>query len=182
MPKFIARFGNALFLAYIGGGFLFLILLDSIFNGGFGVAVRLLWSPLAILIFGFTWWYRRDLYDLGMARSKVWVTASITYPILVLMGWPYVMAYNAMTPSGHSIVYSGQILRKFISGGRVRGHQVVIMDRSTHEPITLSVSSNNFATLSVGNSVQKSFHVGGLGIPYRWRFQNAEQKCAPNAR
>lgn len=182
IPKFIVRFGNALFLAYVGGSLLFLFLLESIYNGGFSVAVKLLWIPLAVVTFGFTWWYRCDLYHLARGRVGVWVTASLTYSIVLLMSWPYVMACNAMTSSGRSIVYSGQVISKFISGARTKSHQIVITDRSSNEPITLTVSPYDFATLSVGDSIHKSFHVGGLGIPYRWRFKNPKQNVAPTDR
>jgi len=149
--------------------FVFLMTIESVFNGGFDFSVRILWIPIGILIAGFTWWCRHDFERILNSRWKAWVTAGLLYPIALLMSWPYVMALNALLPSNSSVTYEGPVTRKFISGGRRNSYQVVIRDRSTQKEVTLSTSESRYGELSPGNTIQETFSVGRLGIPFRWR-------------
>jgi hypothetical protein len=173
MARFIYRYGGWLFFAYLAGAMLFLVLIDSIFNGGFFFSVKLLWLPLAVVIFGFTW-VNRDLLrsETGSSR-KPWFIALLLYPVALLMSWPYMMALNAATARGGSLVYQGPIERKWIHhGGRRFGDSCEIDIRDTHssELITISVSSEKYASLSQGDTVTVEYMRGGFGIPYRWRL------------
>jgi hypothetical protein len=169
MARFLTRYGNALFLGFLGVGVALLVAIESIFNGGFVYSIKATWFPLALLTFGVTWMYRHDFKRIGRSRSKVWITAALLYPIALLMTWPYVMAANALTTSGRSITYQGPVTHKWISSGRFPGNQVVIFDQATGKKITLSMSQSRYNTLSKGDNVMETFSIGGLGIPFRWR-------------
>jgi hypothetical protein len=171
MIHFLNRFGTVIFLTFMGVSVAFLYAIESVFNGGFDEAVAILWLPLAILIFGFTWKYRRNLESITQSRRKPWIVSCLLYPIAVLMSWPYIMAFNALTPRGENVIYSGPVIDKWVSEGRVTSFQIVIRDQVTREEITLSISEARYNELSKGDVFQERFSVGGLGIPFRWKSE-----------
>jgi hypothetical protein len=163
------------FFAYLAGGVFFLVAIESVFNGGFDFSVRILWLPIAVLIFGFTWFNRHFLYQMTQSRWKTWGTAALAYPVLLLMAWPYVMALNAATSSGEKMIYSGPIQRKWISrGGRGTSYQIDLLDQSTSTVIQLMISPQKYTSVKEGENFTIEFIRGGFGIPYRWRFQRRD--------
>jgi hypothetical protein len=170
-----------LFFASIVGSVFFLVAIESVFNGGFYFSVRILWLPLALLVFGFTWFNRRSLYIAMQGRWKTWLTALASYPMALLMCWPYIMAINAATSSGEKMVYRGPIKRKWIGrGSRGRFYEIDVLDSSTSQVITLDVSPEKYASLREGDIFTTEFIRGGFGIPYRWRFEPQSHNPATN--
>ncbi len=80
------------------------------------------------------------------------------------------MALNAFTSSEQKVTYSGPIQNKWISHGRSKGYHIEILDNSSKQVITLNCSAEDYENLSDGEIISKSFKVGGLGIPYKWKF------------
>ena len=113
MFSFVYRHRVWLIAFYLVGAGFFLIATQSVFNGGLSFSVRILWFPLALLIFGFTWLNRRFFYAM-QSRWKTWLAALAWYPVSLLLTWPYVMALNAATSTGDRMAYSGPIQRKWI--------------------------------------------------------------------
>ena len=170
--RFLNRYAAWLFYAYIIGGLVFLLLIESVFNGGFYFSVKILWLPLMLLVFGFTWAKRHVLYDATKSIFKLWLFAAVFYPLTILFGWPYVMAFNAITASGDTIVYRGPVVRKWI-GHSPRGDdscRIEVRDTDSGEIITITVPPERYASLAVGDVAAEEFLRGGFGIPYRWRF------------
>jgi hypothetical protein len=172
MLQFIHRHGQWLFFGYVGGAVTFLLLIESTFNAGFMQSFKWMWFPLAALIFGFMWVTRYFFYEKARSHITPWVTATIVYLIALLMVPPYVMAYNAFTTSGETIIYSGPIVRKWIHHGARSGDSYEIDLRDTHsgEMITIEVPRHKYDSLSVGDVITEKYLKGGLGIPFRWRF------------
>jgi hypothetical protein len=65
-----------LFYIYLAGNLFFLLAIESTFNGGFDFSVRVLWLPLAIVVFCFTWFNRQALYAQVGSRWKTWAGAT----------------------------------------------------------------------------------------------------------
>ena len=176
MARFVYRYGGWFFFAYMAGAMLFLILIDFIFNGGFFFSVKVLWLPVAVVIFGFTW-VNRDFLGAEMRSGrKPWFIAATLYPVALLMSWPYVIALNAATARGDTLVYKGPVERKWIHhGSRRYGDtcEIDIRDKQSSEVITIPVSSEKYASLSEGETVTVEYMRGGFGIPYKWRFPKA---------
>ncbi len=173
MVHFLYRYGGFFFFAYMAGGLVFLLLIDSTFNGGFFFSVKHLWLPLALLIFGYVW-VNRGFFRAEMRSSiKPWFIAALLYPTALLMSWPYLMAVNAATGHGETLTYQGPIERKWIQHGRnnFNSCMIDIKDTTSAEVVPLVVSPQSYASLLPGEMVSVSFRRGGLGIPYRWRSE-----------
>ena len=176
MARFVWRFGSFLLLIYLAGGGVFLWLIESVWNGGFSFSAKILWLPLAVLIFGFTWANRRFFRTAMRSGFKPWLMAALLYPIALLMSWPYVMALNAATARGDTVVYKGPIERKWIHSNRSRDTcEVDLRNTQSAEVITVSVSHQTYASLSVGEMAEVTFMRGGFGIPYQWRFHRPNE-------
>jgi hypothetical protein len=162
-----------LFYFYLTGGVFFLVVIESTFNGGFYFSMRMLWLPVAILVFGFSWLNRRSFSDQMGSSWKMWATVVALYGLILLMSWPYVMAINAATSSGEKIIYSGPIQQKWIAhDSRGKSYQIDLFDLSTSSAITLTISPREYALLSKGDIFKTEFIRGGFGVPYRWRFSS----------
>lgn len=169
MNDIIYRYRNILFFTYIGLSAFFLMRLESIFNGGFYYSVRILWLPLAIIIFGYTWLHRNFFYSVNRNKITTWALVIMLYGLSLLMTWPYVMAVNAFTGDGDEIVYEGPIEKKWISKGKRLTYHLVIRDQKTMEIVTLNCGKNFYNSVSEGNFITEHFYMGGLGFPYRWK-------------
>ena len=172
MLRFLCRYAVWLVSAYMIGGIVFLVLIESVFNGGFDFSMKILWLPLLLLIFGFTWVNRHLLGDAYKSVFMPWLLAVLAYPLMILFSWPYVMALNAATASGDMIVYRGPVVRRRIDHGTRGGDSCRIDLRDVHstEIITITVPLGRYASLSVGDIATEEFRRGGFGIPFRWRF------------
>ena len=135
-------------------------------------SARILWLPLALVIFGFTARFRRDFENINRNRWKEWMVAALFYPLSILMSWPYVMAVNAFFPAGQTITFHGPVIRKWESNGRIKSYLIVILDQSRGEEVTLQTSEAKYRQLSEGDGIGETFSVGLLGIPFRWRIGN----------
>jgi hypothetical protein len=185
VTRFVYRYSGLFFLAYIAGAMLFLVLIDSVFNGGFSFSMKILCLPVAVVIFGFIWVNRESLRaEMGSSR-KPWLLAAMLYPVALLMGWPYVMALNAATARGDTLVYTGTVERKWIHHGSQRFGdtcEIDIKDTKSSQVVTIPVSPQKYASLSEGEIVTVAFMRGGFGIPYRWRFpKRPNQTLEPTA-
>lgn len=175
MPRFLCRYSTLLTVAFFGGAAFFLLSIESTFNGGFGLTVRYGSLPLAILIFGYTYWYRQELARICRSGKMVWIRASLLYPVVLLLSWPYVLGVNAFTGSGETITFTGPVEEKWITKGRHTGYHIAIRDSKTQEEVRLNCSESRYQTLQIGDSVSESFEVGGLNIPYRWKSFSRSQ-------
>jgi hypothetical protein len=175
MSRFVFRYGVWLLYAFMAGALLFLLLIDSVFNGGFDFSVKILWLPLALVIFGFTWVDRQFLYAQMGSRRAPWINATLLYPIAILMSWPYMMALNAATSRGDTLNYTGPIERKWIQHSPRSGDTCMIdfRDRQSSQLVTIRVSSAYYGAHSEGEIASAQFLRGGFGIPYKWRFHQA---------
>ncbi len=169
MNDLIYRYGNILFFIYIGISLFLLLRLESIFNGGFDYSVRILFVPLAVIIFGYTWINRKFLYSVNKKKVTTWFVAILFYALTLLMTWPYVMAINAFTGNGEEIVYEGPIESKWISKGRRWSYHIEVRDNKTSEIVTLNCSKKFYNSVSEGSQISEHYYIGGLGFPYRWK-------------
>ena len=160
MARFIHRYGTALFFAYMVVGLLFLLLIESVFNGGFWQSTKWLSLPVAGAIFGFTWVNREFLYRQTRSRHEPWVTSLLLYPLAVLFIWPYVMALNAATAMGDVITYSGPIVQKWIqhSGRGGATCQIDVGDTRSAQTVTVTVPREKYASLSEGDVFTSGVH------------------------
>jgi hypothetical protein len=172
MLHVLYRYANWIFFCYMGGAAVFLLLIESVFNGGFAQSIKWLWLPLAVLIFGFTWLNRYLFHANSGSSRQSWLFAFILYPVVLLLSWPYVMALNAATASGDTMTYRGPVVQKRIDHSRRYGdsYQIELQDTRSTEIITLTVPPARYSSLSVGDVTTEEFLRGGLGILFRWRF------------
>jgi len=158
-------------LIYGGSSFVFLMTIESTFNGGFIFAVQSLWLSLALIVFGVAWWCRQSFKEIPGFHGAPLLIAAILYPLLLLFSWPHVMALNAVLPSRGEVIYEGPVVKKWTSGKKNRiSYIIVVRDRATQKDMKLHAPKWQFEQLSVGDTMRKSFTLGGLGIPYRWRY------------
>lgn len=175
----MVRHAIALLFLFMGGALLFLFTIETTFNGGFALSVKVLWLPLAIVVFGFMYVNVEVLQARGRRPWHVWVMAMLLYPMTLLFAWPYVLAVNALLPTRGRIEFSGPIVGKFVSGGRYTSFHVRIQDVGSGQSVELNVGSREYARLRVGAVYSSCFEHGRLGIPFRWRFAQIPSPCLP---
>jgi hypothetical protein len=168
--SFLYKYRHFLLALYVFGGAFFLLAIESVLNGVFYFSMRLLWLPVAILVFGFTWLNRDFLYRKMKSRWETWAVALFAYPFLLFITWPYVMALNALSSTGETITYRGPIQRKWVAHGRATSYQIDVLDAATSQVVTLIIRPQEYAALKEGDRFSTKFIRGGFGIPYRWRF------------
>ncbi|RYD84392.1 MAG: hypothetical protein EOP84_05620 [Verrucomicrobiaceae bacterium] len=172
--ELLYRYRSVLLMSFMLFSVFLLFAIESVFNGGFTFSLRILWAPWALLIVGFGGWNYDFLARETRSRWRPWLFAILTYPVVLLMSWPYVMALNAVTGSGTTVIYEGPIMEKRITGGRHPGHVVEILNKQSAELVTLRCSEARYHQLSEGDVFRETFFVGGFGIPYRWKFGEKE--------
>ena len=173
MTHFICRYGNKVFLAFMFGGLVCLLLVESVFNGGFDFSTKILWLPLGLLIFGYTWVNRQFFYIEMRSVRKPWLYAVMLYPMAILLSWLYMMLINAVTSSGDALVYRGPVEHKWVHHGGVRfgdSYEIDIRNADSSEVVTITVTPERYASISKGDVLAAEFKRGGFGIPFRWRF------------
>jgi len=179
LGRLVVRFGTALFLLFMGGALFFLLTIETTFNGGFALSVKVLCLPLAMVVFGFTFLNREMLQGRSRRPWHVWVLAMVLYPLTLLFAWPYVLAANVLLPSKGRIEFRGPIVGKFMSGGRYTSCHVRIHDAGTGRSVELNVGCRAYPTLAVGALYSSCFERGPLDIPVRWRFAEIPDPCLP---
>lgn len=166
LARFVFRFGNTMLVLFGVVAVAFLVSIQSVLNSGLYFSLKALCVPLALIVFGYTWAERDFLYTVkGIVGT--WVIAGVVYPMLLLWGWPYVMALNAATGTGEKIVYSGRVTAKWESNGLP---QAEIRDAATKKPVVLSLSKPQYDAVQPGSPLSVEFQRGGFGFPYRWRY------------
>ena len=166
----------------LSSGF-FLLAIESTWNGGIVITISKLWLPLAILVFGYTFFFRDKFYDLNTIKNDQvtnyswvdhnawdhWLIAIAFYALMLFFSWGHGMAINAFTSSGEIVVIEGKVREKFISSGKSEAYLIRIIDKQTYDEEILRVSPYIYSSLSVGDTYKEQFYKGGFGIPYRWR-------------
>lgn len=171
MNRFIIRYGKALAILFVLGSLFFLIAIESIFNGGFYFAVKIIALPAGISIFGFTYVNREELKLLFPGRPwQMWLIAGLLYPLSLLFGWPYLMAINAIAVDKEPIIFNGPVLEKFITSGKTTSYHIRIKDFTSNKTVALNVGANRYSLITVGSEYCAVFNRGMLGIPFVWRF------------
>jgi hypothetical protein len=148
-------------------------------NAGVIYAVKILSIPAAILIFGYTYFNRVWLTSLNPSQSwRPWLMALGIYLIFLLLGWAYFLAINTLVISDTPVIFSGQVLDKFISSSRIStSHHIKILDDDSKTPITLYVTRNEYSKIKIGENYSKCFQKGRLGIPFLWRDSSIPYSC-----
>jgi len=169
MGRFLSRFGVLLITLYLLISIVCLKLIESVENAGFEFSMRILWLPIATMIFGVTWWCRKGFTSGGWAT---WITAITLYPVALFMAWPYVMVVNAILPSQGTVAYEGPVIYKVKR--KFRGpasYSIVLGDIHSRELVSLMASREDYENIAIGRSINRSFTLGGFGFPYNWHFE-----------
>jgi hypothetical protein len=169
---FLVKYGSVLFIAIAIGSFAGLILFETPFNAPFLWAFRYLTVPITAAILGYTFLNRRELIALTNSRWKVYVSAFVLCPLLVLFAGGWVSLVNGLCGDGSVIRYEGAVQRKFETHGRNHGWCVEIFDEASRAPVVFDVSRSDYAAHQVGDRHSRVMQKGGLGIPYEPRTRS----------
>lgn len=86
-----------------------------------------------------------------------------------MCGIGYFTFWNAVSGSGEKILVSGPIVRMEIgTGGRFMGKPYFINVHHKDRNIGLTVPSEEYAELSVGQTYYREMKLGGVGYYYNW--------------
>ncbi|MHA7002137.1 hypothetical protein [Aeromonas sp. R9-1] len=171
MVDLAIKYRNYLLGIYIGGAMLFLLLLETLHNGGFVESIKWLFIPIGIFIFAF---FKVNLSKLKKvlwpnSRYKPWLYCVLVYVLTLFMSCPYIIAANAIAANSDVKLVSGVVVNKFISGSKSNSFNVTVKDSSTTKEFDLTVGEEKFKHLKLGDSYSECFYVGRFGILYRWR-------------
>jgi len=171
--RFLIRFSGGLLIAFALGALVFLVTIDSVFNGGFSESLKILWLPCGLAVLSFTYVNREVLGESTLAPWQMWVMAAMFYPLSLLFGWPYLMAINALSVNPVPHVYSGPVIAKFVTSGKSVSYHIRLRDVSSEETIELYLSKEAYSKARVGTVYCAAFHRGLFDIPFRWRFASS---------
>ena len=169
MRKSAEKSQGYLLLAYMAGSGAFLFSIGTTFNGGFWLTVKYLALPLGIALAAFT--YARSRALERHMKLQVWLFVMLMlFPIVVLMAWPYVLAANALVPSGAIVAVSGVITSKSASAGRSTFYVVTVRDPNSGNEDRIQISRAAYEVIAIGDSYKFCFYDGRFGIPFYWRL------------
>ena len=177
--RLILRYGNVIFIALALGAVLFANKVDTPTNAGLSDSVKLLALPLALLIFGYTYVNRALLTSLKPSQPwRPWVIAFFLYLLSLGIGWPYYLAINTLAVSEKPIIFSGTVVKKFISTSRVSATpHISIKEQDITDPVTLPVTVEEYSKIEIGSRYSKCYQKGMLGIPFLWRNGSIPYIC-----
>ena len=166
-------------IAFIAGSFAGLATIEMLYNDGWLFAFKLLAiiEAIAVPIVLYIWRNQLREYFSWNARTTVFVGAGLC-GMGLLMGAPYVFLLNAATSSGESVKFEGPVLSKCSSSGKGTTYIIEIADHNSALPVKLTASREEYESIKVGETVSRCMQIGGLGIPYRWRYSSVPTICA----
>jgi hypothetical protein len=174
MDHIIKSFLPKLLMLFMLGGAALLLLIESTFNGGLYLSLKVLSLPLAVGVF-------LPLLLKSRRHPKpsrwLWLGAVALYMMLMLFSWPYVLGVNALIADESPIVFRGPVIEKFTSSGARSSieYHLRIHDLWSGQVVEVNVSKAGFKNIPVGSDWCTAFHRGLFGIPYRWRHaENSE--------
>ena len=155
-------------LLYVTGTTVLTVVIDTPINAGLKITYRYLALPLAVLVFGYTIMRWRALPP-EKRRWFTWPLTVIIYFFVVVTAQSYVIAASSIGASHQEVVLSGPILKKWTRSYRTTSHYIQIQDDRSQAKYSLHVSPAEYSALEVGADYSRTYLVGRLGIPYRWR-------------
>ncbi len=171
MNFFLVKYGSALFIILALGSILEPVFVDTPFNAPFSLAFRYLSFPIFAIVAGYTFLNRRELIALTGSRAKVYATAILLIPLLILCSGGWISLLNAACRDGQPITYEGPIQRKFETAGRVHGWHIEILDQARGVSMTFDVAREDYAAHRVGDHYSRAMRTGCLQIPYAFRHR-----------
>lgn len=158
-----------LFGLYLLGSGVFLFSIGNTFNGGFELTVKYLALPLAIIFILFSYVRGRRLS--GNEKFKAWLfNGLLIYPMILVMSWPYLLAFNAIAAGDKVVAITGAITDKTIAGTKSPAYVVSVTNPETGRISRIAVSQKDYERITIGDSYQFCFYVGRLGLPFFWKF------------
>lgn len=129
------------------------------------------WRHLAFPVLGIGWFYgffQRDYFlrSRRVSMGRFWFSLVVCPPLMLLLFGGITSLVNGSFPTGDTVTYRGPITKLYISGGRYKECQVVLIDQVAGE-VTLGISPSEYSTLVVGRTYTADLRVGLLGIPFR---------------
>lgn len=166
--RLFRRVGFVLAALYILAGLYFLVALDSPLGLAVWFAVKWLWLPLALLVWGGTALFRQALPRFDGSREGLSLEAFALFIVLIGLSGPWALALNTLGGERKPITYRGPILEKTEITGKSHQYLLTIRDEATAKFIRFSVSDSAYQNARVGQSFEESFSLGWIGLPYRW--------------
>ena len=164
----MAAIAIALFFA---GSFACMVLVQGLYNDGWLFAFRVLGAvELAVApILIFRW--REQLREAMHWRPALTVFLGlVACGGFALLGAPYIFLVNALTTTGETVQYQGIVQSKCIVSGKGRTYVIEISDRKTGRNVELIAKKAEYEGTAIGSYLSRCMNVGGLGLPYVWRY------------
>lgn len=167
-----------LLVAFICGSLASMVLVEMLFNDGWLFAFKILGVVELVVVPYFLYRFRAPLLDHSYFRpwSVLFLLVSACACFL-LLGAPLVMLANALTSSGEVVLYSGPVVNKWVNQGKGKSYILQVADRRTSKSIDILASVHEYESITVGGQFSRCMSVGGLGLPYVWRY-GSKPSCA----
>ena len=92
---------------------------------------------------------------------------------LTLQGAPYVFLVNALSADRTTVLLEGTIIYKQTYHGKSSSRIFTIRGENNPEPIDLKVTQGEYDKAAVGEHYQQCMRMGGLGLLFKWRNDEA---------
>jgi hypothetical protein len=140
-------------------------------NDGWETAFKLMGIAEAILVPGALLVYRRQFLD-GLHEAfgiTIFLLVGLS-GVGILFGAPCVFVLNVASSSGEAVRFEGPVLSKYESKAKSTTLVVQIQDRYSGQQVKFSLPRDEYESVKVGDPLSRCMQMGGLGIPFRWRY------------
>jgi len=180
MYRFVFKYKEPLFYFYGIVSVFFLVLIETTHNGGFFEAMRFLFIPIGIVVFGFFRINTKQINRLFIPRSKFkpWFYCLITYVGILFFSWPYFLAGNAIFSNYDAYGVYGKVIGTSTmrtnngtkGANSSKSYLALVKEKKTSKTIRLQINEAEYKKLKKGDLYSECFYKGGFGVLFKWRF------------
>jgi len=162
----------AILITFLIGSFAGMVLIETIPNDGWEFAFKLVGIVEAIFVPIALYGCRKRLRDFfwGWPFRAIIIVFVGACGMGILFGAPYVLLVNAASSPGEAVRFEGPVLSKHEHHGRSTTLVVVVLDRYSGKRVSLPTRREEYESVKVGATMSRCIQIGGLGIPFRWRY------------
>ena len=160
------------------GAFASIFLFEAPANDFYPHWAKTLAAPIGIALFLFTYWNLDAIKRLTLGSTwEIWGTVACLYPLALLLAPMYVLAANAAVARAETVMIRGLVTEKN-KFSKKPGYLIKIQDKSTGKSFDLGVTAPEFDAVKIGAEYRVCFYIGGLGIPFKWRYGENGGLCS----
>lgn len=161
------------FLAYAFSGLACTMRIDEM-NEDWPLAFNYAAIPvLVVMVICGSYWRKRIAEFMLHGLLTTGFLMLLVFSSLTFFGAPYVFLLNAWSADKSTFLQEGTIIYKHAYDGKFSSHILTIRSENNSKPIELQVTQSEYDKTAVGERFQRCMRVGGLGLLFKWRNDDA---------